>query len=177
MLAIFKQTSGGGPLTQALGPMKRFLRTLLAFIVAAMTPAAMALLIVVTLDDTHRFSEALSISRVVFVVAAAHVLVFGIPTYLFLASKKLLRWWSMSLAGFIFGCLPAGILGWPLWFHGTINYSSSAYWHGAMRDLVINGVPTLYGWLSYVQDATSLGILGAFSALGFWLCLAREPRA
>jgi hypothetical protein len=58
------------------------------------------------------------------------------------------------------------ILGWPLDPDSKSSFSTT--WHGEFVDMVKDGVPTLYGWLSYLEGVTVTGVLGAISAATFW---------
>lgn len=107
------------------------------------------------------FISALAISTV-------HVLALGLPFIWILKRVNRLNVWSATATGFLLGCVPMGIWSWPY-----DNYKSSyRYWNGhAMVDAKIDGVPTLVGWIDYLQSVTFMGAFGVIAALAFWWTL------
>src|SRR3989442_11463759 len=76
----------------------------------------------------------------VVVVAAAVVLILGVPTFLLLSKFQRAGWASLAIAGFILGILPVAF-SWPRPLEG---YSSGQNWHGRYIDIYVNGNPTTY---------------------------------
>jgi hypothetical protein len=105
------------------------------------------------------------------VIAAGHVLVLGLPGFLALRKLNAIRWWSTVGTGFLLGCIPIAVWAWPLKYPGL----SSSHWDGEkMVQTMVDGVPTVQGWLSYVEGVLYMGIFGAISGLGFWLIWRRN---
>jgi hypothetical protein len=95
-------------------------------------------------------------------ISAAHVVVLGIPAYFLLRWRGLIRWWSALLAGFVLGSVPAGAITWPLRYASPGSYVSS---NGV--DTMVNGVPTIAGWLQYLGGTAFFGACGFVAALAF----------
>lgn len=109
------------------------------------------------------------------VVAGAHVLCLGLPAVWVLHKFHRLRLWTVLAAGFVTGCIPVSVLMWPV--HVPEIKSSSSYWNG--REMVqaeIDGIPTLAGWIDYLQAVALMGLLGMIAALSFWLIFRRILR-
>lgn len=96
------------------------------------------------------------------VVSGAHVVVLGIPAYLLMRWRGLVRWWSALLAGFILGAVPVGIVTWPLLHARPGSYASS---NGV--EIMVNGIPTMAGWLQYAAGAAFFGAFGLLAAAAF----------
>lgn len=101
----------------------------------------------------------------VIAVAAAVVLILGIPTFLLLRRFNRLDRASLAVAGFMLGALPVAVLSYPRRLEG---YSSGHNWHGKYVEIYINGVPTKYAWLSYGESALYFGLHGFVGALTFY---------
>ena len=111
----------------------------------------------------------------VLVVAAAAVLVLGVPAFLILRKLKCEGWRSLAFVGFVLGALPV-MLFWPSYLGG---YSASQNWHGKHIQTYIDGFPTTYAWLIYGEDAFYYGLHGLVGALVFyavWLRLTTRPQ-
>src|SRR5690242_10553304 len=76
----------------------------------------------------------------VLVVAAAVVLVLGIPTFFMLRKFQREGWASLAIAGFVLGALPL-VFFWPSHLEG---FSSGQNWHGNYVQTYVNGIPTTY---------------------------------
>jgi hypothetical protein len=87
-----------------------------------------------------------------------------------------IRWWSLTLAGFVVAALPVGVWSWPLPFKASSTTASVSI-GGRMTQTMVNGMPTLEGWLQYGQLVTLTGLLGAASAFVFWLIWSRGEKA
>jgi hypothetical protein len=102
--------------------------------------------------------------------AIPFVLFLGIPATLFLAHLGKLRWWLLALIGFVAASIPTVISG-P---GGSPGYSSGGNWHGRYVDFVINGEPTIYGWLNHIQSVFFFGLHGLVGATVFYVLWRRS---
>lgn len=109
----------------------------------------------------------------IIVVAAAVVLILGIPTFLLLRKFQSTGWTSLAIAGFLLGALPVAALSWPRSLEG---YSSGQNWHGKYIATYINGVPTKYAWLTYGENVVFFGLHGLVGALVFYAVWCRQDR-
>ena len=101
------------------------------------------------------------------IFSAPFVLLLGLPMVWLLAKLRYLRWWPLALVGAIAGALMIGWRG-PGSDPGT-SYGGS--WYGQYRQFVVNGEPTVYGWLSYLQSLVVFaahGLLGATAMYWAW---------
>jgi hypothetical protein len=105
------------------------------------------------------------------VIAGAHVVVLGLPTYLVLRRLRALRWWSLIGSGFVLGAIPFALYVWPLRYAYLHSSSTS---DGVIT--MVDGHVTLAGWLQYASGVSFMGACGAVAALAFWLVSrAHEP--
>jgi hypothetical protein len=103
-------------------------------------------------------------------VATLHVAVLGVPAYLILRRLNAVRWWSTLGMGLVLGAVPVAILDWPLRYP---QLRTSASVDGVQT--MIDGVPTLAGWLQYASGVFFMGGCGAAGALAFWLVWQMSP--
>lgn len=96
-------------------------------------------------------------------VSGAYVVALGIPTYLLLRKLNAIRWWSTIGAGFVLGAVPVAILTWPLRY---AELRTSATINGVQT--MIDGTPTMAGWIQYISGALFVGACGAVGAFAFW---------
>jgi len=115
-------------------------------------------------DDLWQF---LALAPYIFIVATGHALALGLPVFLWLRRRGKANGWTSALAGFVIGCLPMSVFGFPS--RSQINYSYSANMWGRLRELVVEGAPTLWGWVSYAESLATFGACGAAAGLAFWL--------
>jgi hypothetical protein len=102
-----------------------------------------------------------------FVLASLWVVLFGLPTFLLLKHCGLVRWWSATVSGFLLGAAPMALISWPYKPSSGSGYSA---WDGhKMVEYVVNGVPTHAGWVQYVLGSGGMGLMGAASAVMFWV--------
>ena len=127
-----------------------------AFLLAALAPAA----VVVTL------SGSLEVAPLVFGIAAGHAALLGVPIFLVFRAKHWVNLASCIVAGFVIGAIAVGVLAWPLRFPALHTTGSV---DGVPT--IINGVPTLAGWLNYVELLVLFGAFGALSGFVFWCVL------
>jgi hypothetical protein len=120
-------------------------------------------------------SEALTFARLTFIVALAHALILGLPLFFFLRSIHRLGIASCVLAGFLVGAVPFGVLDLISMF-GVQSAST-----GGTPTTIINGLPTLAGWIEYAYAVSFTGLFGLAGGVTFWVVmrvsgqLAGEP--
>lgn len=101
-------------------------------------------------------------------ISAAHALILGVPMFFFVKRFIGINFWSTSITGFLVALIPIAIWSWPL-SYASSNMSSS-HWNGDhMVQTMINGVPTIDGWLSYAKSAALFGLFGLVSGVVFWV--------
>lgn len=112
----------------------------------------------------------------VFMVALAHALLLGLPLFLLLRSKSSLSGMKSVVAGFFVGAAGIAVFLWPLRHAGMMTNA----WVGSDRvQTVIDGIPTVSGWLEYLSAVSVFGLFGAIGGAAFWavyrrLCLPAE---
>jgi hypothetical protein len=107
------------------------------------------------------------VAIVAFVASLGHV-ALAIPGLLLLSRTRQFKAWTICLLGFFFGCLPMSIWSWPL--KASLRGASDSHWDGEkIVNSMIDGSPTLVGWVSYGEGVLSMGALGALSGAVFWL--------
>ena len=143
--------------TPALGPMRHILGMVGAVLIAALVPA-----IYFGMPGWY-----FRVGLLAFVLASLWIVLLGLPTFLFLERRGLVRWWSATISGFFLGAVPMAFLSWPYKPGSGSGYSA---WDGhKMVEYVVNGVPTHAGWVQYVLDLGATGLIGAASAVMFWV--------
>jgi hypothetical protein len=121
-------------------------------------------------DDPYIWTRTRGFIVICLAISAAHVVVLGIPAYLVLRWRGALRWWSTLLSGFVLGAVPAGVLSWPLRYS---DLKSSATVNGVQT--MVDGIPTMAGWLQYVGGVSFFGAFGALAAAAFWVVRGMSP--
>lgn len=111
-------------------------------------------------------SELLGLLRLTFLVALAHAVIIGLPLFLFLRSKSWTGIIACALSSLIIGAAGPAVLGLSSLF-GNSSYNA---WSGG-KATVVNGVPTLLGWLEYAQSVGFMGLIGLSGGLTFWLTM------
>ena len=91
-------------------------------------------------SDPYIWIRTRGFSFIVFAVSACFVIVLGLPAYFLLKHIKRVTWWTTVVSGFFIAATPVAIFLWP---YGSPGSSASS--NGV--DTMINGVPTLAGWL------------------------------
>jgi hypothetical protein len=112
--------------------------------------------------------EALLLIVAFALMTLAHVLLLGLPAFLALRWRGWLKTRSIAAAGLLTGALPMAVITWPYPLRQPYSYSSSGTWHGRQVDFIADGLPTLFGWFSYLEGVATFGMLGVVSALAFW---------
>lgn len=160
---------------QALGRMKTAMRNLFAFLAAAVAPAAVILvpyaadlvLAETASSDPHAWERFNRVAVLVAGTSLLYVVVLGIPAFLLLHWRKAIRWWSATAVGFFLGCLPVAFSLWPA---DADLQTTASHWDGEkMVQTVVDGVPTLAGWVSYAKAVAGMGAFGAVGGLAFWV--------
>ncbi|MGK9171218.1 hypothetical protein KXR53_33315 [Inquilinus limosus] len=126
-----------------------------AVLLGALVPAAVS----------AGFFQTIALLPVTFAVTLGHAVLLGLPIALLYRAK---RWQRGSLAiatGFLIGAIPAGILTWPI----RPSSRSTMTVNGVVT--MVDGVPTLAGWIEYLRFLGVAGSFGALGALAFWLVL------
>lgn len=151
------------------------MRLILAFLAAICVPAcvgtAMYLygqFMVFEPDAPYILIRTRTVMFACLAISMLHVVVLGIPGFLILRWRRALSWPSILLTGFVLGAIPGAILSWPLQYAGM---QASAIHDGVAT--MIDGVPTLAGWLDYVGGVFVLGAYGVSGAAAFWLVQRR----
>jgi hypothetical protein len=105
-----------------------------------------------------------------FLVALAHAVLLGLPSYLLARSKGWVNIASAVIAGFCIGAIPVGVLTFPL------DSGKSNVWVGGVQTIV-DGLPTTAGWVEYLKGLLLFGGYGLLGGLAFWatLRIARQP--
>jgi hypothetical protein len=111
------------------------------------------------------FAQSLAILPLAFEVTLGHAIIIGLPVALFYRAKRWTRLTATMAGAFVIGAVPGGVLTWPV----SPSFRTTASVDGVAT--IINGVPTLAGWLNYLEGLAALGGLGALGGLVFWLTL------
>jgi hypothetical protein len=102
----------------------------------------------------------------VMAVGAAAVLFLGIPAFVLLHKYQQDSWVSLGILGFLLAALPVAVLSWPRRMEG---YSAGRNWHGQYVKMYVDGTPTDFAWLAYVEDIAFFGLHGLIGALVFYV--------
>ena len=109
-------------------------------------------------------SASLKILPLAFGIALGHAIVPGVPVALWFRARQWKRLSAVLLGAALIGAIPVGLFAWP------INPATKSASVGGVTT-IIDGVPTLAGWLNYLK---LMGIFGGFGVVGglvFWLTL------
>ena len=101
----------------------------------------------------------------VIVVSGTIVITLGIPIYLILERKNWTSTLNLAVIGFLIPIvifLAASVI-----FTVSSGFSSGQNYYGIYRDMVVNGERTLWGWISFGEDALKFGIHGLIGAIVF----------
>ena len=108
-------------------------------------------------------------------VSLSHVVVLGLPAFFLLRHLRAVTWYSSAAAGFALACIPIGLFTWPLGYPPGSSASHSV--NGKMVATLVNGIPTVSGWLDWLWGMAFMGLLGAVGGLSFWLVWHRAVHA
>lgn len=132
---------------------------LAALLAAALVPALLV----------GALSLSVRIVFVAFLVTAAHSVLLGLPLALILNKFNRITQGNSLIGGFVVGSIAFGIWAWPLKYP---ELKTNA-WRGAERtQTMIDGVPTLAGWMDYFLLAGLLGFFGLIGGSIFWAFLS-----
>lgn len=147
------------------------MKILAAFLVAIMLPACLMTLwylyeqfAIFEASDPYIWVRTRGFLRMCMAISAAHVVVLGVPTYLLLRKLSVIRWWTIVGSGFVLGAVSVAVFSWPLRYQ---EFGASASVDGVTT--MINGIPTMAGWLQYAYSVSFFGVCGAIGAFGFWV--------
>jgi len=148
-------------------------RTILLWSAMLLAATAVALLLTILaaneIEDAWNIvvvSELFGLLRLTFLLTLAHAVALGLPLFIFLRSKSWTGIIACALGGFIIGAAGPVVLG----LSGIFGNSSYNAWSGG-KATVVNGAPTLAGWLEYAQNAGFVGLIGVGGGLTFWLIM------
>jgi ABC-type phosphate transport system permease subunit len=121
------------------------------------------------------YSQMFDFAGWVMVVSAIFVVVLGLPTYYLLKHYDKARKQLLAFSGAVLSSMPAVIFGWPRYSPG---YTSGANWHRKYVELYQDSVPTIYAWLTHLENIFLFGLHGFVGALVFYLlmCRSNEPQ-
>jgi len=123
------------------------LRTVVSFLVAAAVPAMIFACFFVFTYVPNTLPKAIFGYLIIFayglLVAATHIIVLGVPTFLLGIRLRAIRWWSAIIMAFVIGGLPFAISTWPDYFR--------------------------LGAAKYIYGFSVWGLFGASGGLVFWL--------
>lgn len=110
-------------------------------------------------------ADAVNLTRTTFVVAVAHALLLGLPLFLLVRRvRSHVGIVACVIGGFVVAASPFGIPALISMF-GVQTASSGG------QPTVVNGVPTLAGWVQYVSLVGLAGLLGVAGGLTFWVAM------
>lgn len=112
----------------------------------------------------------------VVVIALGHLLLLGVPAFLFLNKRNKISARSSSTAGFICGASPTAILLWPLW-NPELQTTVSHRFGEEYIVTTIDGIPTLAGWIEYILVFSFMGAFGVVAGFCFWMVWSRTNAA
>lgn len=145
--------------------MNRTLLWIASFLAAAVAPAILMCAFAIVIGAvagltglTGRFAIGILLASALWVVT------IGLPLVAILWWRNIFRRWTVTLAGFLATSVPVALLAWPAEPRGS---NASGYSDGQW--ILIDGVPTLAGWLNYVCGVLFYGLLGVVGAMAFWL--------
>ena len=116
----------------------------------------------------HQFPE---MFMLITFIAAVHSVALGLPIYFLVKSYSPFTYKVSMLCGFVVGSVPIAIFTWPLYYLGSKSSSSV---NGVQ--IMIDGVPTMSGWLYYIEGVCLFGFLGSSGALMFKYVLQKCGR-
>jgi len=124
----------------------RKLRVPLAIFASAVMPAIVYVILRILTDYQHTdLNILISTWILVFVIAMAHAVCLGLPSYLVLKRFNLTQWWISLIFGFLIGAIPWALTTWPSYSEYGSNY--------------------MIGWL---KSVTSMGMCGMASGFTAW---------
>lgn len=92
------------------------------------------------------------------------ILVFGLPIFHLLRRRGKASKVVLGVAGAITALAISAILTFPIYSPG---FSAGQSYYGEYREMVVDGIPTFWGWVSYVEGILMYSIHGMLGALAF----------
>ncbi|RNF82647.1 hypothetical protein [Montanilutibacter psychrotolerans] len=127
-----------------------------------------------SLPSADAWRSLFAFSLIVAVVAAAGVVLLGVPVFAVLWRFRRAHGWRLAAAGYLSGTLPVlvmAVLNAPIG-SGT-TYTTG--WHGMEVTLLERGTPTVWWWLQNIESASFAGALATVAALVFGFAWHRLP--
>jgi hypothetical protein len=153
------------------------MRLIIAFVAAVLTPTLLLVgwylygqFAMFEPHDPYIWIRTRGFFFICLAISAAHVVVLGVPAYFLMRWRRMLRWWSMLLAGFLLGAIPVAAFSWPLRYARPGSFSSS---DGVAT--MVDGVPTMAGWLEYLGGVSFFGACGLIAAIAFCAVRGMSP--
>lgn len=150
--------------------MKENIRVIAALAASAAAPATaymfFVLLLILVSGHPDEALKAFIIFALVFIVALLHAVILGLPAYLFLRKKNLVRRRTSIWCGFVIGCLPTALITFPHTSPGEGFISNGV-------KIVVNGVTTPAGWMEYILGVLQFGVCGMVGAFAAWFVWQR----
>jgi hypothetical protein len=138
-----------------------------AILAAIAVTALLTLALVVQIQDAWNIavvSEVLLYTKASFIWIVSYTLLLGIPLFFLLRALRPIGLIACACGGFFLGAVPV-LLSVLLFFGSNFEASTGG------RLTVVNGVPTLAGWLEYAQGAGLAGLMGLAGGLTFWAAM------
>jgi hypothetical protein len=110
-------------------------------------------------------AQSLDLAAIVLGIALGHAVVIGLPLFLILRRRRRVNVLTSIAAGLVAGTIPIAVFTWPF---RPGSRSSSSFNN---VPLVVDGVPTLAGWIAYAEGLIMPGALGALAGFVCWLVL------
>jgi len=117
-------------------------------------------------ESFHKITEIfLEFSAISSIVALVIVIFIGVPIFFLFRHFNLASNRNISLVGFFIPSILISYLAWPL----SLGKGSSTgqNYYGTYRNMIVDGVPTTWGWIRFMEDVISYGVYGLFAALVF----------
>ena len=153
------------------------MRLIIAFAAAVVTPTLLLVgwylysqFAMFEANDPYIWVRTRGFFIICFAISTAHVVALGVPAYFLLRWRRLFRWWSTLLAGFVLGAIPVAVISWPLRYASPGSFSSS---DGVPT--MVNGIPTMAGWLQYAGGVSFFGACGLVAAAAFCAIHVMSP--
>ena len=97
-------------------------------------------------------------------VAAPIIIFLGIPVFHLLRRKGLDNYKSLAMSGAAIAAVISAVLLWPI---ESAGYSSGGNYYGTYRNMIVDGSPTLWGWIRFVEDIVMFAVHGAIGGIAF----------
>ena len=150
-----------------------------AFALLVQYPIALAFMIIPMIYGSSSLSDGLNFIAFYFfwitVIALPIILALGLPTFYWMRSRNLVSHRNMLIAGGMMALILAAGLSWPGFFGE--GFSSGENYYGTYRDMIVDGNPTIWGWISFAEDLAMFAIHGALGAAFFqmgWMKFSQQ---